>query len=201
MNAMRPISVCDTTPLQRLESQSSCSEPSSPTLNAIGSSAVVTVGMCAAAVGVAATKPPTNNYVAVATVSTTAVTTANTVATSNGNPTNGSYVVGVNGFVATGGGSGMSTTASTTTTASTASTTALSSLGSHSNTSNNIVGINNNNNNNDKTEKSLNIFINTGGIGGPNGLGGSQKLKMELYGTRKICSRILLDFAILACGK
>lgn len=31
MNSLRPNSVCDTTPLKRLESQSSCSEPSSPT--------------------------------------------------------------------------------------------------------------------------------------------------------------------------
>lgn len=48
MSALRPSSVCDTTPLQRLESQSSSSEPSSPspTLNGlcIGGNRALDVG-------------------------------------------------------------------------------------------------------------------------------------------------------------
>lgn len=151
MNSLRPNSVCDTTPLKRLESQSSCSEPSSPTLNG---------GLC---VGV-----------------TTAIA-ANV---------NGGCLVGVNGLSATGhGGSGTTTSSSTTTTSTTLS------LTNHSNNGNN-------NNNNNKSEKSLNIFVNSGcGVGGGGGIGPGDKHKMELYGTRKICCRLLVDLIILACGK
>lgn len=208
MNSLRPNSVCDTTPLQRLESQSSCSEPSSPTLNgATLASASVSAGLCVAAMAAVntATKSAT-----VGPVSGSASTTS-TALLANGNASSGSgnNYLGPNGcgdlMGRSSGGSGISASPSTTTTASTASTT-LSSLSNH-----------NNNNNNNKNEKSLNIYINSGvdhigggggggvGGGGVRGIGGDgilgQKHNMELYGTRKICCRILVDFVLLACGK
>lgn len=163
MHSLRPNSVCDTTPLKRLESQSSCSEPSSPTING---------GVC---VG---------------------VTTSATIAAAAAAATiaNGGCLVGVNGLPATGHGSDTTTSSSTTTTSTTLS------LNNHH--------INNysNNNNNNKNEKSLNIFGNSAIVGGVCGgsvigIGPGDKHKMELYGTRKICCRLLVDLIILACGK
>ncbi|KNC21034.1 putative phosphatidate phosphatase [Lucilia cuprina] len=162
MNSLRPNSVSDTTPLKRLESQSSCSEPSSPTIN----------GGSALCVGVTATAT---------------IAAAATIA-------NGSCLVGVNGLGATGHSSDTTTSSSTTTTSTTLS------LNNHH--------INNySNNNNNKNEKSLNIFGNSGIIGGVCGGGGGgligigtgDKHKMELHGTRKICCRLLVDLMILAC--
>ena len=167
MHSLRPNSVCDTTPLKRLESQSSCSEPSSPTLNG---------SLC---VGV---------------TTTIAAATAGNATIPNGNV----CLVGVNGLSATGLGSDTATSASTTTTSTTLS---LNSQHHHHH-------INNYNNNNyNKNEKNLNIFGNTGIGGSSNSSSGGviiptgDKHKMELYGTRKICCRLLVDLIILACGK
>ncbi|XP_013097619.2 putative phosphatidate phosphatase [Stomoxys calcitrans] len=202
MNSLRPNSVCDTTPLQRLESQSSCSEPSSPTLNgATLAAASISAGLCGAAVATVSKKAATAGP-GVASTTTTALLSPR----SGGNgECDNNYLgpgAGANGLAASSGGcalsmgsggSGISASPSTTTTASTASTT-LSSLSNH----------NNNNNNNHKNEKSLNIFINSGVSGGHNGalvsgVGLGQKHKMELYGSRKICCRIFVDFVLLAC--
>ncbi|XP_073814214.1 wunen-2 [Musca autumnalis] len=211
MNSLRPTSVCDTTPLQRLESQSSCSEPSSPTLNgATLASASISAGLCGAATMAAmAAQDPAG-----------AATTTTALLSSNGNANNcdsgttivtGNYLGaninnnGCSGGIgmghSSGSGSGISASPSSTTTASTASTT-LSSLSNHNNNNNN----NNTHHHSNKNEKSLNIFIGSVGGGGHSvtGIGGgggnvAQKHKMELYGTRKICCRILVDFVLLAC--
>ncbi|XP_075169409.1 wunen-2 [Haematobia irritans] len=209
MNSLRPNSVCDTTPLQRLESQSSCSEPSSPTLNgATLAAASISVGLCGAAVATSVTNTNKSKLASGPPVLNGTTTTALLSPNCNGECDN-NYLgtgAGANGRVtsssggggcalSTGsGGSGISASPSSTTTASTNSTT-LSSLSNH------------NNNNNIKNENSLSIFINSGSTGGHhNGSVGSggvvllgQKHKMELYGTRKICCRILVDFVLLAC--
>lgn len=164
MHSLRPNSICDTTPLKRLESQSSCSEPSSPIPNdslCVG----VTTKIAAAAVG-AATIP-------------------------NGN----ACLMGVNGLSATGHDSDI-----TTSTASTITSTTLSLNSNH-------ISNYNNNNYNSKNEKNLNIFESSGIGGSSNSSSGGviiatgDKHKMELYGTRKICCRLLVDLIILACGK
>ncbi|XP_005183352.2 putative phosphatidate phosphatase [Musca domestica] len=200
MNSLRPTSVCDTTPLQRLESQSSCSEPSSPTLNgATLASASISVGLCGAAAMAAVTSHHAPTDPASSATTTTALLAANGNANCDSGTANylGASSTGCVSAMGHSSGSGISASPSSTTTASTASTT-LSSLSNHHNNNNN----NNNINHSNKNEKSLNIFIDSVG-GGRNvtatGSSIAQKHKMELHGTKKIFCRILLDFVLLAC--
>uniref|UniRef100_A0A1B0AHS4 Phosphatidic acid phosphatase type 2/haloperoxidase domain-containing protein n=1 Tax=Glossina pallidipes TaxID=7398 RepID=A0A1B0AHS4_GLOPL len=174
MNSLRSTVVFDTTPLQRLENQSSCSEPSSPTLNS-----ELCVGGDARTVNIKTTHANNNNGLR--------------------NTANGSIVNGNGNII--GGNTSVITTTTTPSSSSSSSSTSSTSSSSSSSTATRAAkyALSNYHNNNSKIDNKLNNFV----VGHTTTVTAvaveAEKREMELYGTRKVCCRLLLDFLILGC--